>query len=294
MTRTLLPALLAASLACAADSPLLLQKPTVNKTHIVFSYAGDLWSVPRDGGEATRLTVGQGIETDPVFSPDGSLIAFQGEYEGNRDVYVIPAEGGIPKRLTYHPAADDPVGWSPDGKQILFRSDRTNYSRITQLFTIPVEGGFETPVDLPMAYDGSYNSDASKLAYMPIAPAFESWKRYRGGETTSIWLANIADAKVEKIPRENSNDFNPIWLGDKVYFLSDRAGPVSLFVYDTAAKKVTTLVHNDGYDMKSASSGGGAIVRAVWFHPFVRSEVGQIEKGRNQRLGRYSVAAAII
>ena len=95
---------------------------------------------------------------------------------------------------------DDPVGWSPDGKQILFRSDRTNYSRITQLFTIPVEGGFETPVDLPMAYDGSYNSDASKLAYMPIAPAFQSWKRYRGGETTSIWLANIADAKVEKTP----------------------------------------------------------------------------------------------
>jgi tricorn protease len=280
MTRLSLLLLLAIGTLAAADSPLLLQKPTLNKTHIVFSYAGDLWSVPRDGGEAVRLTVGQGIETDPIFSPDGSLIAFQGEYEGNRDVYVIPAEGGSPKRLTYHPGADDPVGWSPDGKQILFRSDRTNYARITQLFTIPVEGGFETPVDLPMAYDGSFSSDATRLAYMPIAPAFESWKRYRGGETTSIWLANLADAKVEKIPRENSNDFNPIWLGDKVYFLSDRAGPVSLFVYDTATKKVTPLVHNDGYDMKSASAGGGAIV----YEQFGSIHLFDVKSGKSKKV----------
>jgi tricorn protease len=262
MSRILLPVLLFVStlVSLAADQPLLLQKPTVSKTYIVFSYAGDLWSVPRDGGEAVRLTVGPGIETDPIFSPDGSLIAFQGEYEGNQDVYVIPAEGGTPKRLTYHPAADTPVGWSPDGKQILFRSNRNSYSRFTQLFTISVDGGFPSPVDLPMAYDGSFSENSSKLAYMPISPAFAAWKRYRGGQTTSIWLANLADAKVEKIPRENSNDFNPIWLGGKVYFLSDRAGPVSLYSYDTATKKVSTLVHNDGYDIKSASAGPGAIV----------------------------------
>ena len=243
MTRILLPVLLFVSaIVClaAADQPLLLQKPTVSKTHIVFSYAGDLWSVPRDGGEAARLTVGQGIETDPIFSPDGSLIAFQGEYEGNQDVYVIPAAGGTPKRLTYHPGADEPVGWTPDGKQILFRSNRNAYSRFTELFTISVDGGFPTAVDLPMASDGSFSEDSSKLAYMPISPAFESWKRYRGGRTTSIWLANLADAKVEKIPRENSNDFNPIWLGGNVYFLSDRAGPVSLFSYDTTTKKIAT------------------------------------------------------
>jgi tricorn protease len=203
MTRYLLLGSLFLSALAAADRPLLLQKPTVNKTHIVFSYAGDLWSVPREGGEAVRLTVGQGIETDPVFSPDGSLIAFQGEYEGNQDVYVIPAAGGTPKRLTYHPGADAPVAWTPDGKLILFRSNRNSYSRFTELFTISVDGGFPTPVDLPMAYYGSFSEDSSKLAYMPISPAFESWKRYRGGETTSIWLANLADAKVEKIPREN-------------------------------------------------------------------------------------------
>ncbi len=262
MYRILLPVLLFAStlVSLAADQPLLLQKPTLSKTQIVFSYAGDLWSVARDGGEAARLTVGPGIETDPIFSPDGSLIAFQAEYEGNQDVYVIPATGGTPKRLTYHPGADAPVAWSPDGKQILFRSNRDAYSRFTRLFSISVDGGFPTPVDLPMAYEGSYSSDGAKIAYLPTTPAFQAWKRYRGGQTTPIWLANLADAKLEKIPRENSNDFNPIWLGDKVYFLSDRAGPVSLFSYDTATKKVSALVHNDGYDIKSASAGPGAIV----------------------------------
>jgi tricorn protease len=262
MNRILLPVLLFASslVSLAADQPLLLQKPTVSKTQIVFSYAGDLWSVARDGGEASRLTVGPGIETDPIFSPDGSLIAFQAEYEGNQDVYVIAATGGTPKRLTFHPGADAPVAWSPDGKQILFRSNRDAYSRFTRLFSISVDGGFPMPVDLPMAYDGSYSSDGAKIAYMPITPAFQAWKRYRGGETTPIWLANLSDAKLEKIPRENSNDFNPIWLGEKVYFLSDRDGPVSLFSYDTATKKVSALVHNDGYDIKSASAGPGAIV----------------------------------
>jgi tricorn protease len=260
MRRILLLISISLNVLAAAELPLLIQKPTVNKTHIVFSYAGDLWSVTRDGGEAVRLTVDPGVETDPVFSPDGSLIAFQGEYEGNQDVYVIPAEGGVPRRLTYHPGVDSPVGWTPDGKQILFRSNRDSYSRFTRLLSIPVEGGFPTPVDLPMAYDGSFSADATKLAYMPITPAFDAWKRYRGGQTTPIWLASLKDAKIEKVPRENSNDFNPIWIGDKVYFLSDRAGPVSLFSYDTSSRKVSTLVRNDGFDIKSAGAGPGVIV----------------------------------
>ena len=147
--------LLSASACFAANGPLLLQKPTVNKTHIVFAYAGDLWSVARAGGDAVRLTAGIGTETDPIFSPDGAQIAFQGEYDGNVDVYVMPAAGGEPKRLTYHPAPDTPVGWSADGKQVLFRSTRDSYSRFARLYTIPVEGGFPTPVDLPMAEYGT-------------------------------------------------------------------------------------------------------------------------------------------
>src|SRR6185295_420400 len=115
------------------DHPMLLQKPTVSRTHIVFSYAGDLWIVPRDGGDASRLTNGIGVETNPRFSPDGKWVAFTGEYDGNTDVYLIPATGGVPKRITTHPGVDDVVGWTPDGKRIMFRSSRlsvSNYNRL--------------------------------------------------------------------------------------------------------------------------------------------------------------------
>ncbi|HUJ23901.1 MAG TPA: PDZ domain-containing protein [Bryobacteraceae bacterium] len=244
-----------------SEKPLLLQKPALNDTHIVFSYAGDLWTVSRDGGDATRLTAGAGIETDAHFSPDGAQIAFTGEYDGNVDVYVMPAAGGVPKRLTYHPAPDVVQGWSPDGKQILFRSTRNSYSRFARLFTMPAEGGgLPAEVPLPMAEEGAYSPDGSHLAYMPLARAFLVWKRYRGGRTTPIWIANLADSSIEKLPRQNSNDFNPMWVGSKVYFLSDRNGPVTLFAYDTRGKKVSELIHNTGLDIKSASAGPGAIV----------------------------------
>jgi tricorn protease len=244
----------------AANTPILAQKPTVNRANIVFSYAGDLWSVPREGGEAIRLTAGTGIETNPLFSPDGTQIAFQGDYDGNIDVYTIPATGGVPKRLTYHPGADVPVAWAPDGKRIVFRSARDSYSRFSRLYTVGVDGGFPTPIDLPMAEGGSLSPDGSRIAYMPIAPAFASWKRYRGGRTTPIWIANLADAKLEKVPRENSNDFNPMWIDKRVYFLSDRNGPFTLFYYDLGTQKVVQAIRNDGLDIKSASAGPGAIV----------------------------------
>jgi tricorn protease len=148
-----------------ADRPLLLQKPAVNQTHIVFSFADDLWIVPRTGGDAQRLTSGPGVETDPHFSPDGKWIAFTGEYEGNGDVYVIPATGGEPRRLTFHPGNDRAVGWTPDGKNVLFYSQRNSYSRFGRLFTVPVEGGPATELPLPMAEQGMYSGDGTRLAY---------------------------------------------------------------------------------------------------------------------------------
>lgn len=240
--------------------PLLLQKPTLSRTQIVFVYAGDLWIVGRDGGTASRLTTGSGVETDPKFSPDGSMIAFTGEYDGNVDVYVVPVTGGVPRRLTYHPGGDAVAGWTPDGKQILFRSGRSSTNPVPKLFTIPVDGGFPTEVPLPMGVTGSYSSDGTRLAYVPTTKFQEAWKQYRGGQTTPIWVAKLSDSAVEKLPRDNSNDSNPMWVGDKIYFLSDRNGSVSLFAYDTSAKKVTQLVRNDGLDIKSANAGPGGIV----------------------------------
>jgi tricorn protease len=248
--------------ASAAETPLLLQQPTLSQTQVVFVFAGDLWTVSKDGGEARQLTTGTGAESDPFFSPDGTLIAFTGEYDGNTDVYLLPADGGVPKRLTYHPAQDQVIGWTPDGKRIVFRSNRQDTSGmgIPRFYTVAREGGYPEELALPSGMSASFSPDGKRLAYVPTLQWQRSWKRYRGGQTTPVWLIDLSDLKVEKIPRENSNDSNPMWIGDKVYFLSDRNGPVSLFVYDTQSKKVDQVLANEGLDFKTASAGPGAIV----------------------------------
>ena len=246
--------------ASAANDPLLLQKPVLSRSRIVFAYAGDLWSVAREGGDAARLTSGAGTETDPAFSPDGNLIAFTGEYDGNVDVFVVPASGGVPKRLTWHPAPDRVLGWTPDGKRIIFSSPRTAYSRFAEMFTVPVEGGVEEKLPFPSGYEASMSPDGQSIAYEPIGKAFVMWKKYRGGQTTRIWLARMSDSSITKVPRTNSNDFNPMWAGDRVYFLSDRNGPVTLFSYDVKSQAVREAVPNTGLDFKSASLGPDAIV----------------------------------
>ncbi|HUK16770.1 MAG TPA: PDZ domain-containing protein [Bryobacteraceae bacterium] len=246
----------------------LLQKPAMSRNAIVFSYAGDLWSVPRQGGVAERLTNGQGSESDAAFSPDGATIAFTGEYDGNIDVYTVPAAGGIPKRLTYHPDPDRVTGWTPDGKQVLFRSNRDSYSRFQQLFTVGLAGGLPRALPLPMAYAGAYSPDGKRMVYEPLdggqfandGAAFTSWRRYRGGRASYLWLVNFADLSTQKIPRTDSNDFNPMWIGDKIYFLSDRKGPVTLYRYDSQSKKVEEVIPNNGKDIVSASAGPGGIV----------------------------------
>ena len=256
-------AIILAAQALAQETPLLLQRPSLSRTQIAFNFAGDLWIVGRDGGEATRLTTGVGIETGPVFSPDGTQIAFTGQYDGNTDVFVVAAAGGVPRRLTWHPGPDVAIGWTPDGKNVLFRSPRANYSRIQRLYTIPVGGGAETEIPLPMADDGAYSPDGARIAYTPLAPAFAQWKNYRGGRTSKIWIASLADSSVVEIPRQNSNDYVPIWSAEqpgKVYFLSDRNGRFTLFACEIATKRVTQLIKNDGFDIKSAQAGPGAIV----------------------------------
>ena len=260
---------LSAAVGMAAQTPNrypLFRKPTVSKTQIAFSYGGDLWVVERNGGEARRLTSDVGIEIDPVFSPDGTMIAFTGEYDGNEDVYVIPAAGGIPKRLTSHPGADQVLGWTRDGKRVVFRSQRNSATRYFQLYTVSLSGGLPEALPLPAAYEGSYSPDSTHLAYVPFTNFTESTqfarglKHYRGGTASPIWIAKLADSSIEKVPRKDSNDSSPMWFGDKVYFLSDRDGPVSLYVYDTKTKQVSEALATNGLDIKSASAGPDAIV----------------------------------
>jgi tricorn protease len=247
--------------AAQADTPLLLRFPTVSKSQIVFNYGGDLWIVSRDGGDARRLTSDVGAEILPSFSPDGSTIAFTGEYDGNRDVYVVPATGGVPRRLTYHPAEEYVAGWTPDGKKILFNSWGNSFMHFEdQLYTVPLDGGFPTQLPIPIAEAASFSPDGTHIAYVPHPKWQSAWKRYHGGQTTPIWILDLKDSSIVKIPRENSNDDTPMWIGDTIYFLSDRNGPVSLFAYDTKTKQVSEALHSDGLDFKGASAGPDAIV----------------------------------
>lgn len=251
----------AVSQSDAPPLPLLLRRPAISATQLVFTYGGNLWIVSRQGGDAQRLTAGPGTEDGAAFSPDGKWVAFTGEYDGNPDVFVVPAAGGVPKRLTWHPGVDQVVGWTPDGKNVLFLSTRSSYYHFAaQLYSVPLDGGFPSEYPLPIVAGASLSPDARRIAYVPHPQWQAAWKRYRGGQTTPIWLADLKDSRIEKVPRENSNDFNPMWVGNTVYFLSDRNGPVSLFAYDTQTKQVTEVVKNDGLDFKSAAAGPGAIV----------------------------------
>ncbi len=270
MSRFTLSALFVCSIGAAygaAGTIHLVQKPTMNKAEIVFSYSGDLWHVSREGGVAARLTSGPGFESDAAFSPDGKTLAFTGEYDGNVDVFTVPASGGVPRRLTFHPDADRVVGWTPDGTRILFRSNRLSHSRYTQLYTVAAEGGLPEALPLPMGCMGAYSPDGKRMLYAPIdggqfAPGFTNfvaWKRYRGGSASYLWTINLADLTMVKVPRTDSNDIYPMWIGEKTYFLSDRNGPMTLFSYDPQSKKVAELVKNTGKDIMSASAGPGGI-----------------------------------
>jgi tricorn protease len=246
----------------SAATPLLLRDPTISKTQIAFVYGGDIWIVGREGGDARRLVTGSNLESAPFFSPDGMQIAYTGDYEGHDDVYVVPAAGGEPRRLTSHPASSNVVGWTKDGSRILFSSYRTSENSSAHLFTVATSGGFPTQLPLPMAQSGSFSPDGDRIAYEPIGRIEPFWQGYRGGNFSQVWIANLADSSVVKVPRTQSNDSNPMWLGNTVYFLSDRDGPTTLFAYDTNSRKVTRALPSEGFDITSASAGPEAIVYA--------------------------------
>lgn len=252
-------ALLSFGSAAAADR-LLLNDPAMSKTQIVFEYGGELWSVPRSGGQAHVLASGMDLMAKPLFSPDGSMVAFSGTFDKNTDVYVLPATGGQPRRLTYHPDPDIAVGWTPDGKDVLFTSHRYSVSDPFQLYTVPVAGGFPTAVPLPTGLAGSYSPDGGHIAYVPGFQWEAFWKDYKGGQHAKIWVARLSDGSTVRIPDLNSNESDPMWVGRTIYFLSDRDGPATLYAYDTDTKQVKRVIDNSGFDITSASAGPGGIV----------------------------------
>ena len=239
----------------------LMQDPTTNGKVIVFGFAGDLWSVPIGGGSATRLTDSPGVESGPIFSPDGTAIAFTGQYDGNTDVFTMPADGGIPKRLTAHPTVDTALGWTPDGKDVLFTSTMLSNTPAPRLLMVPKDGGYPKALPLPMGTQGSFSPDEQKIAYVAGYKWEPAEKRYRGGQAYAIWIAQLSDSKWEAIPKKNENNDDPMWIGNKIYFRTDKTGVYGIDSYDTNSGKIDTVISpTDWRDVKSASAGPGVIV----------------------------------
>jgi tricorn protease len=249
----------------------LLAQPALSRDHIAFVYANAVWVADPDGRNVRRLTSDAGEVSNPVFSPDGKLLAFSAQYEGNTDAYVVPVEGGVPRRLTWHPGNDLVQGFTPDGSAVLFTSPRAVHtSRYLQLFTVPVGGGVEQRLEIPNAARASCSPDGKRIAYNPVGPVFLEWKHYRGGTTSKIWLFSIADHSIEKVPQPpgRSNDVDPQWMGDAVYFRSDRDGEFNLYAYDTRTKQVGKLTSHSDFPVLSASASDGKILyeQAGWLH----------------------------
>ncbi len=255
----------------------MLSEPAVSAEHVAFSYADDLWVVERGGStQARRLTSHIGREGQPHFSPDGQWIAFTGEYDGNVDVYLVSVDGGQPTRLTWHPDQDVAQGFTSDGQAILFNSPRASHTRRhRQLFTVAVDGGFPIQLPIPHAVKAKISPDGKKIAYRPQNDVFWQWKNYRGGTHGRIWIYDVATHEVVEVPQPEGriNDTDPAWVGDDLYFISDRAGEFNLFRYSQNSDSqgsVEQLTEHQDFPILAAATGGGVVIyeQAGYLHVY--------------------------
>ena len=259
-------ALLAAAAPAAAQTK-LLRFPDIHGDRVVFSYAGDLWFASTAGGQATRLTAHPGLELFPRFSPDGSQIAFTGQYDGDEQVYVIPAAGGVPRQLTYYPARgplaprwgyDNQVyDWAPDGRAVLFRSLRysTDLSD-SRLFLADVDGGLPVPLAMPESGAGDLSPDGTRVVYSPLFRDFRTWKRYEGGWAQELYIFDRETHVVERVTTHRRADRDPMWIGNAIYFTSDRTGTLNLYSYDLGSREIAQLTDSRTWDVRWPGDDG--------------------------------------
>ena len=250
----------AAASADVAPHAGMLRFPGVSASHIAFVYANDIWIVPRAGGQAVPLASPPGLESFPRFSPDGKTIAFVGNYDGNRDLYTIPVDGGTPTRVTHHPGAETLCGWTPDGKSLLyFTNGLAGRNRIVELFTSPAAGGMPTKLPVPYGANGAISPDGQWLAYTPHTIDTRTWKRYRGGMATAVWLFNLKDFSSKKITEWEGMCTLPMWHKDVVYYLADEGEGyrLNIWAYDTRTGKRERVTAFTDDDVKWPSIGPG-------------------------------------
>jgi tricorn protease len=276
----ILLALLVCTASASAQERLtrLLRQPDIHGDTVAFVYAGDIWLASTAGGDARRLTSDDGMEYFPKFSPDGRWIAFTGDYSGSRQVFVISVDGGQPRQLTFYNDVGPlpPRGgidnrildWTPDGKNILFLPHRLPWGdRMGRPYVIPAAGGMETPLAIPEGGGGMYSPDGTKLVYTPIEREFRTWKRYRGGRAQDVWIYDLVANKSEQLTDNPYTDNQPMWLGDTIYFTSDRpagvtgeAGRLNLWSYDLKSKQTRRVTTHEDYDVLWPSADKTQIV----------------------------------
>lgn len=246
-----------------SSSSFLARFPDVHQDAVVFVAGGDIWSVSTQGGAAVRLTMHDGDESFPKFSPDGSLIAFTGEYDGNADVYVMNRFGGDIRRVTFHPDYDEVVGWHEGKNKIIFRSSRFSATRSSQLYLINADGSGLEQVPLPQAVQGCFSPDGTKIAYNKVARENRTWKRYKGGLAQEIHVYDFTRKSERNITNFRGTDRIPMWIKDKIYFSSDRDGVLNIWCYDTNTDAIEQITRHKTYDVRRPSMGGGQIVYEV-------------------------------
>jgi len=261
--KRLLLIVLAVALSTAllfADDRYLLRFPDIHDDTVVFTWGEDIWSAPADGGIATRLTLHDGQERFPKFSPDGKWIAFTGDYDGNTDVYVMNRYGGKIQRVTYHPGDDTVIGWHPKNGKILFNSRRSSYSRLERLFMIAPDGTGLEELPIHEIANGSFSPDGTKIAYNKVPREFRTWKRYKGGTAQDVYIYDFNTKKNTQITTFRGTDRIPMWIGDTIYFSSDRDRRLNIWAYDTKTEEKKQLTTHKDYDIRRPSDGSGKIV----------------------------------
>ncbi len=264
-----LPLLLAAGLFAltgASAQTRLLRFPDIHDDQVVFTHAGDLWKASARGGLASRLTAHPGLEFFAKFSPDGQWIAFTGQYDGDEQVYVIQSAGGVPKQLTHYPARgplpprwgydNQVMGWTPDGSGIVFRSQRDYASpKDGRLYVVPREGGLPKPLPMPYSGAGDFAPDGTKVVYSPLFRDFRTWKRYEGGWAQKLYAFDLKTSALEPVAHSPRTERDPMWIGDKIYFASDRTGTLNLYEFDPASKRTRALTEYKDWDVRWPSKG---------------------------------------
>ena len=258
---------LGAGLAPAGAGTKLLRFPDIHGDRVVFVYAGDLWIAPVTGGTATRLTSHPGLELFPRFSPDGKWIAFTAQYGGDEQVWVIPSSGGAPRQLTWYPAKgplpdrwgfdNQVIGWTPDGSAVVFRSLREAWGLVdSRLYTVKLDGSLPEPLPMPYSGAGDFSPDGKRIVYSPLVRDFRTWKRYRGGWAQELYIFDLATHETTRVTKNPYADRDPMWIGDAIWFTSDRSGTNNLYRYDVATGKVEQVTHETTWDVRWPSSDG--------------------------------------